>query len=337
MRWLLGRALWLVAMLLGITFVTFVVLDRAPVDRAELAIARAAPERAFTDVRSRDLAVLQLRVRYGMVDPVTFEPAPVVERYAAWLGNAVRLRFGGPFDDHDALLGRIGAALPVTAWLGVLALVVAFGLGVPLGVRLGVRAGSRADRAASAALLVAAGVPEFLAATLLTLAFSSAWLQWLPAGGLHTPGSSRWGVALQLLDFVWHLVLPVTVMALAPTVLVVRFVRDAVARAARSPFAAALRALGSEPAVVRARLRRHGLVPVATLAGSLLPMLVGGSIVVENVFALDGLGHLAYTACMQLDQPMVMALVVLGSTATLLALALSDVLHRVVDARVRLS
>jgi ABC-type dipeptide/oligopeptide/nickel transport system permease component len=337
MRWLLGRALWLVAMLLGVTFVTFVVLDAAPIDRAELAIARAAPDRAFADVRSRDLAVLRLRVRYGMLDPVTLEPRPLLERYGAWLGNAVRLRFGGPLDDHAALLARIGAALPVTAWLGALALAIAFGLGVPLGVRLGARAGSRVDRAVSTVLLVAGAVPEFLAAVLLTLAFSSVWLQWLPANGLASPGAAELGLAAQLLDFAAHLVLPVTVLAIAPTVLVVRFVRDAVARAARAPFAAALRALGSEPAVVRARLRRHGCVPVATLAGALLPMLVGGSIVVENVFALDGLGHLAFTACKELDQPMVMALVVLGTVATLFALALSDALHRALDPRVRLA
>ena len=337
MRWLLGRAVWLVAMLLGITFVTFVVVDRAPVDRAELEIARAAPGRAFVDVRSRDLAVLQLRVRYGMVDPVTLEPEPVVTRYLGWLDNAVRLRFGGPFDDHDALLARLGAALPVTALLGALALLVAFGAGIPLGVRLGLRAGSRTDRAVSTALVVGAGLPEFLTGTLLLLLFCSAFWQWLPANGLRTPGSEDWVLLAQVVDFGWHLLLPVTVLALGPTALVVRFVRDAVARAARAPFVAALRALGAPPALVRARLVRHGCVPAATLAGSLLPMLVGGSIVVENLFALDGLGHLAFTACTQLDQPMVMALVVLGSTATLASLALSDLLHRLVDVRVRLS
>jgi peptide/nickel transport system permease protein len=324
-------------MLLGITFVTFVVIDRAPVDRAELEVARAAPERAFTDVRSRDLAVLRLRVQHGMVDPATLEPEPVVDRYLAWLGNAVRLRFGGPNDDHAALLARIGAALPVTALLGALTLLVAFGAGIPVGVRLGLRAGSRADRAASTVLLAAAALPEFLVGTLLVLALCSAWLQWLPANGLRTPGSEELVLAEQLADLAWHLVLPVTVLALGPTALVVRFVRDAVARAAKAPFAAALHALGAPAHVVRARLVRHGCVPVATLAGSLLPLLVSGSIVVENLFGLDGLGHLAFTACEQLDQPMVMALVVLGSTATMAGYALSDWLHRAVDPRVRLS
>jgi peptide/nickel transport system permease protein len=75
---------------------------------------------------------------------------------------------------------------------------------------------------------------------------------------------------------------------------------------------------------------------VATLAGSLLPMVVGGSIVVENLFALDGLGHLAFQAVMQRDQPLLMAIVVIGSVVTLASLLLSDLLHRAVDARVRL-
>lgn len=337
MRWLLVRTAWLATMLLGITFVTFAFIDLAPVDRAELAIARAAPDRAFPDLRSRDAAVLRLRIRYGMVDPVTLEPAPLWQRYRGWLANAVQLRFGGPGDDHDAIWRRLSEALPVTAWLGTLVLLVAFGLGMPLGCWLGLRVGTRGERFASTGLLVGAAVPEFLAATLLVLAFSSAWLQWLPAAGLRSPGAETWSFVAQVADFGWHLVLPVLVMALGPLVLVVRFVRDSVARAVLAPFVAAMRGLGLPEAVVRRRLLRHGCVPVATLVGSLLPMLVGGSIVVENTFALDGLGHLVFAATVNQDQPMLMALVVLGSVVTLLGYAVSDWLHHVVDARVRWS
>lgn len=336
MRWLLLRLLWLGATLVGITFVTFVVVDRAPVDRAELAVERAAGERAWDSPSARDAAILQLRLRHGMVDPHTLEPAPIWRRYGSWLQNALLLRFGGPNDDHALLWQRIGAALPVTALLGVLALLVAFVVGVPLGVRMGFAPGSRQDRVLSTTLLLLAGVPEFLLATLLLLAFTAAWLQWLPAAGLRSPGAEQWSFVVQLLDFAWHLLLPVTVMSVGPLVLVARFVRDSVARAAQAPFVVAMRGLGIDARVVRRRLLRHGFTPVATLAGSLLPMLVGGSIVVENLFALDGLGHLAYQAVAQQDQPLLMTLVTIGSIVTLASLLLSDVLHRAVDPRVRL-
>jgi peptide/nickel transport system permease protein len=337
MRWLLVRLLWLVAMLIGITAVTFVVIDAAPVDRAEIAIQQVAPERAFPDARAREAAIVQLRIRHGMVDPVTKQKVPLWSRYAHWLANAATLRFGGPGDDHDALWRRLGEALPVTLLLGALALFVAFGAGVPAGVWFGLRTGSRADRAATTGLLLAAAMPEYLAATLLTLAFSAAWLQWLPDAGLRSSGAEAWSFPAQLFDFGCHLLMPVCVMALGPLVLVTRFVRDAVARAEQAPFVAAMRALGVDERLVRARLVRHGCVPVATLVGSLLPMLVGGSLVVENVFALDGIGHLAYASVVELQQPLLMAIVTLGSLLTLAGLVLSDWLHRVVDARVRLS
>jgi ABC-type dipeptide/oligopeptide/nickel transport system permease component len=336
LRWLLVRSAWAVVTLIGITFVTFVVIDRAPVDRAELAVMHPDAERVFANAAARDAAIRQLRIRHGLIDPVTGEPVPAWRRYGRWLGDAALLRFAGPGEDHGALWRRLGAALPVTAWLGGLALLVAFGLGMPLGAWLGLRAGTRADRTVSAMLLVGAGIPEFLAGTLLLLALSSAWLQWLPASGLRSPGSENWLFAWQLVDFARHLVLPVTVMALGPLVLVTRFVRDSVARAAKAPFVASMHALGIDARIVRARLLRHGCAPVATLAGSLLPMLVGGSIVVENLFALDGVGHLAFGAARQREQPMLMTIVVISSIATLVAFVLSDLLHRIVDSRVRL-
>lgn len=333
-RWLLLRLLWLVVTLLGITMLTFAVLDQAPVDRAEIEMAQRANQ--VGPPATRDAAILRLRVQYGLVDRETLEPAPLWRRYTNWLGNAASGRFAGPNEDHDAFWRRLLRAAPVTAWLGLLSLLLAFGLGLPLAVWCGMRAGSSGDRAVSRVLLLAVGVPEFLLATLLLLAFSGAW-QWFPSHGLRSDGAQQWPFAEQIVDFGWHLVLPVAVMAVGPIVLITRFLRDSVARTAGAPFARNLVALGIEPAVMRRRLLRNAFAPAATLAGSLLPMLVGGSIVVENMFSLDGLGHLAFQAVLRQDQAMVMALVVLTSVVTLASLLLSDVLHRLVDPRVRLS
>lgn len=336
-RWFLTRLLWLVVTLIGVTFVTFFVLDRAPVDRAELEAEKARSVDSYVDARHRDESIQRLRIKLGMIDPVTRAPRPVLDRYVAWLGNAVQLRFAGEGEDHDALWRRLREALPVTMLLGGLSLLLAIGCGAPIGVWLGRRAGQRRERLWSAVMLVVIGIPEFLFATLLLLALSVVWLQWFPASGLRSNGADQWPFMLQVADFGWHLVLPVLVMSIGPLVMVTRFVRDSVARADAAPFLASLRALGVEERVVRGRLLRHGAVPVATITGGLLPMLVGGSIIVENLFALDGLGHLAFRAVLDQDQAVVMAIVVLTSMVTLVSLLISDCLHRVVDPRVRLT
>jgi peptide/nickel transport system permease protein len=335
-RWLLIRLAWCLVMLFGITFITFAVFDLAPVDRAEIEVMRAAQDGSVADAASRDAAILRLRVHYGMLDATTLEPAPVWRRYLAWLGNAATLQLAGPGADNDVFWRRLWQAVPVTAWLGGLSLLVIFGVALPLGSWLGLRAGSRADRIASTCMLALVGVPEFLLATLLLLTFSVLWVQWLPSSGLRSPGSSTWSAGWQVFDFLRHLLLPVLAMSAAPSVMVARFVRDSVARAAVAPFAVSMRALGVDEGVLRWRLLRHGCTPVATLTGGLLPMLVGGSIVVETMFSLDGLGQMAFQAVMNQDQATVMALVLLTSIVTLLSFLLSDVLLRVVDPRVRL-
>jgi ABC-type dipeptide/oligopeptide/nickel transport system permease component len=336
-RWLLVRSLWLLVTLLGVTFVTFVVLDCSPVDRAEIEAMKARQSDAYVDVAHRNEAIQKLRIDYGMIDPVTREPLPLWRRYSAWLGNALTLRLAGPGEDHAALWRRLAQALPVTMLLGGLSLLLALAIGLPAGVWLGRRVGSRRERVWSSLMLAAIGVPEFLLATLLLLTFSVVWVQWFPAGTLRSAGAEHWTFVWQVLDFVWHLTLPVLVMSIGPIVMVSRFVRDAVARASAAPFVTNLHALGVDPNIVARRMLRHGAVPVATLAGGLLPMLVGGSIIVENMFSLDGLGHLAFRAVLGQDQAVVMALVLLTSFVTLIALLVSDLLHRLVDARVRLT
>lgn len=334
LRWLLLRLAWSVVTLLGITFVTFFVVDLAPADRAE--IETAVGDRAFVDAAARAAAIQQLRVRYGMIDPVTLEPAPVWRRYAGWLRNAATLRFAGADGDHQAIWRRLWAALPTTVWLGGLSLSLALAIGLLIGAWVGLRSDSLADHSVSALLLVIVGVPEFLLAT-LALLFFAVWPGLFPISGLRSPGSERWMFGWQLLDFAWHLALPVMVMAMAPMAMIARFVRDSVARVQRAPFVTSLRALGAPEREVQWRMVRHGCAPVATLLGSLLSMLVTGSLVVENLFALDGLGHLLLQSLQAQDQPMLMAIVVISSVATLLALLVSDVLHRLVDARVRLA
>ena len=104
-RWFLIRLLWLLVTLFGVTFVTFFVLDCAPVDRAEIEVMMAGQSNSYVDIAHRNESIKKLRVHYGMDDPVTGEPLPLWRRYSAWIGNALTLRLAGPGEDHAALCG----------------------------------------------------------------------------------------------------------------------------------------------------------------------------------------------------------------------------------------
>lgn len=317
--------------LLGISLVTFALIDLAPADRALLQV-EGGESAASAQVRAR--ALHDLRVRFGQIDAVTGAEFSFAERYARWLQHAVRLDFAAASDDPANFTQRISAALPVTLLLAFVAIALAVTVAVPLGTWLGLGGGVR-QRLASTLLLLAWSVPEFLLGTLLVLFFAGGLAPaLLPAAGLRSAGSEAWSLPRQMLDLAQHLVLPAATLALGPTVWLTRQLRESMARAAGSDFVAALRGFGMNEPAVRRRIVRNGLVPLATAVGTLLPMLVSGSVVVERIFGLPGLGDLACRAVHAREVPMVMAMTMLVGVATLLGLVVSDLLHRALDPRV---
>jgi len=334
--WILRRLLTALVTLFGCTLLTFLLLDSAPADRAALQVALRQQDGNYADEAARVRSLQQLRLAYGQLDAATLAPLPWAQRYGQWLRHALPCWPAEPHAETQRAWRRIGEALPATVLLGSLALLVALGGGIWLGLKLGAEAGGRWDRWLSPWLLLLVGTPEFLLASLLMLLFGSATLGWLPTHGLRTHGAHAWSALAQCFDVLQHLLLPVLVLASGPLVLVARFLRDSVRRQRTLPYVLQLRAFGLSDRLLRRRLLRNAAAPLATLAGSLLPMLVGGSIMVENLFAIDGLGHLAVRAVQSQDQALVLALLLLGATAALVALLVSDLLHGWLDPRVRL-
>lgn len=333
-RYFISRALWFLPMLLGITLVTFVVLDWLPVDREVTEVAASMPNAGEA---KRALAVRQLRVELGMLDPVTFEPIPVWERYLHWLESVARFDLRSTYTDPAVFRARFGDALTISAMLGLASISIALVLGIVLGTWLGMRRGALADRAVGSALMIGYSLPEFLIATFLLLTLGGAWFEpVLFPGGLRSEGAEAWSITDQWIDLLGHLVMPITTLLLVPLAIVTRHVREAVGRAVDSEHVAAMRNWGLPESAIRRSVMRHGLAPVATLVGTMLPATIGGSVVVERVFAIPGLGKMAFDAVLDKDVGVVMALTLLGASVTLVALTLSDVLHRRVDARVSL-
>ena len=247
------------------------------------------------------------------------------------------LDFAGTAVDRQLFRERLQRALPVTLLLNALALFFGLAVAIPLAAYVGMHTGSSLDRSVSSVAFVLYGLPEFLIATLLVLVFSGGFFgQILPGGQLHSDSAPGQSVGARLLDLAAHLVLPVFTLALGYCVVTFRFLRNSVARAAASDFVGALRGWGMSESIVRRRVLKNGLSPLVTLLGTMLPSLITGTVVVETIFSLPGLGRLSYEAVRHYDYPMVMALTMLVAVVTLLSLILSDVLQRVVDPRVQL-
>ncbi len=319
--------------LLGVGFLTFLLLDLVPLDRAEVEVAGAP--RVTTEVQ-RIEAVRALRERYGLVDPVTGERHGVLTRFGHWLEHAARLDFAPPGRTAAEFQDSLLRALSTSMLLGSLALALVLAIGVPLGWWLGRRTGSLTDRAASTALLGVGAMPDFLVATLTILLFSGPLRSLLPTDGLRSPGADALGPFEQIVDLARHLALPVVVLAIGPTTWVTRLLRASCAATSRAGFVHTMRALGASEREIARRILRNSLGPLWTFLGVLLPWIATGALVVENVFGISGFGRLALQAISDRDVSTVMVSTLLVATAVALGGLCGDLMHRHADPRVRL-
>ncbi|MBI5851182.1 MAG: ABC transporter permease [Planctomycetes bacterium] len=319
--------------LLGLSFVVFLLLDLVPLDRAEVALLGSPQARTATE---RVATVRALRAHWGMLDPTTGEPLPFTTRWVRWLDHAVRLDFAPPSEAPAAFRERFVRAIAISALLGSLALMLAIAVGVPLGWWLGRRVDTVADRLVSGSLLGLGALPEFLVATLLVLLFGGPLRGLLPAGGLRTPGADAWSPIDQVADLFLHLALPVVVLAIAPAAWIARLLRASCARTARAEFVHALRTLGASERFVALRILRNSSSPLWTFLGVLVPWIVAGAVVVENVFGIPGFGRLSLDAIRARDPSTVLAATLLVASLVAIGGILGDLLHRAGDRRVAL-
>lgn len=321
--WLVRRLLQSAATFAVAILLLFFLMRLAPGDP----LGRLTEERAASEQE-----IAQLRARFGLDQPIT-------SQLGAFLAGLTRGDLGVSIEHYpERVTGLIAARLPATLLLGGTALVLNFTLGAWLGVRQAVRRGSRFDRWLSRLALTAYATPSFWLGLMLVTFVSIRW-QLLPAAQMTDPLLSQdAGLLTRLLDLARHLVLPALTLSITSMALPMRHQRAALLATARLEFVAAARARGlSERRVLWGHAWRAALVPLITLLGLWLPILVSGSVFVEAVFNWPGLGSLAYQAIAARDYPVLLGTAMLVTAAVVVSGLLADLGYALVDPRVRLA
>ncbi|PZF86643.1 ABC transporter permease [Jiangella anatolica] len=307
--WLGRRLIAIVLQLLIISFLTFSLLFLMP----------GSPEQILIGPNPATAEQLEsIRERYGLNEPF-------LAQYADWLGAAVHLDFGTSIANGEEVSSLLIERSGVTVSLAIYAIVLLLLLAVPLGLVAGARAGGTADRVISAVTTMLVSAPAFATGLLLLYVFGVV-LRWFPIFGF---GSG-------FTDVVWHLTLPAATLAIAVIALIVRQTRAVAATIVRSDYVLFGRARGVAPWTIWTRyLLRGSSMPLVTSMGLVLGFFLTGTVVVERLFSIPGLGSLLINAVSTKDLPVVQGATILVSFFVLLANLLADASHLAVDPRVR--
>lgn len=335
-RYLLRRILLMIPTLLGVTFVCFVILRLANADPVTYSGDFGINERQI----SRE-ALEHLRRLYSLDQPWYVQ-------YWRLLRRLVTLDLGNRWQDGRAIVEVIAEALPVTLLLSVSSLVSAYLLAIPLGVFSAARRGSRADGVVTLTLFLLYSLPSYWAGTMLLVFLGSGrfvhcpWVQGggcFPLQGWHSfQGFEDQTFLAKCLDVWWHVTLPVLTLTYGSLASLSRYMRSGMLDTLRQDFVRTARAKGlPEWRVLYVHALRNGIIPIVTLLGLTLPYLISGSVIVEQIFGIRGMGYVALEAVRLPDYPLVITVVAFTAIVTMFGVLISDVLYVVIDPRIRLA
>ena len=324
--YILKRLLLIIPTLIGITLITFAIVHLTPGDPAELKIKMGEFGQA-SPVTEEMLE--QTRKLYGLDKPLHVQ-------YALWLKRLVTLDFGNSFKDDRRVIDKLKDALPITLILNILSISLVYLVAVPIGVLSAIKRKTLFDNVMTVVLFILYSLPSFFVALMLIIFFSGGdYWDWFPAYGVHSEGIVQYGKIAWLLDFAWHLILPVACLTYAGLAYLSRMQRVGMLDVIRQDYIRTARAKGlSERVVILKHAFRNSLIPILTIMASLLPALLGGSVIIEKIFSIRGLGMLIFEAILSRDYPVVMGVFSISALFTLLGLLLSDILYVLVDPRI---
>jgi peptide/nickel transport system permease protein len=320
---------------IGITLICFLVLKLTNADPVTSGAAEAMSGRQISKQ-----AIEHLRHFYAL-------DRPWPEQYLRLVRRLVTLDLGTRWQDGRPISEVIGEALPVTLLLSSISLVIAYVLAIPLGVFSAARRGSRRDTVTTVFLFMLYSLPSFWVGTMLIVYLSSGrfvncpWLDrpgCFPLQGWHSfAGFEQRTLVGKLTDVLWHITLPIVTLSYGALASLSRYMRMGMLENLQQDYVRTARAKGlSERRVYYYHALRNALIPIVTLLGLTLPSLIGGSVIVEQIFGIRGMGFVALEAIRLPDYPLVITIVAFTGLLTMWGVLFSDLLYALVDPRIRL-
>jgi len=311
--------------MLGITIMVFAISRAAPGDPVSLSMGPGGQMDASraADVRKARMAL------YGLDKPI-----PV--QYWTWLKRVVKLDFGDSIKHHQPVIKLIAKRLPVTITLNIIAIFIIYSISIPLGVLTAVKQGKFTDRVSSIILFMLWSLPSMWVGQMLIGYFCGpTFKNWFPPAGLSSNFADSLPFFPWLADRLWHLALPVICMSYAGFAYLTKQVRAGMLDNLRSDYIRTARAKGlGNGTVIFRHAFRNSIIPVITIMATLLPAMIGGSVIIESIFSLPGMGRLAFEAITTRDYNVVMAVATIAGFLSLIGLLLADIASWLIDPRI---
>jgi peptide/nickel transport system permease protein len=324
--YILRRLLLVIPTLFGITLLTFLLIRLAPGNAALLKGGTGENGGRAMTAEAREQTIKL----YGLDE----NPALA---YVKWVGNIARLNFGESFVDHRPVIDKIGERIGLSASIAGSALVLSYLMAVPLGILGALRRGQPVDRAISFIVFFLYSIPVFVAALVLILFVAGGdYMNLLPMYGANSINASEMSDQAWLADRIKHMILPVICLTYATLASISRYSRVSMLEVLGQDYLRTARAKGlAEWRVIFVQALRNAMIPILTVFAMDLPSIIGGTIIVESIFTLPGMGQLMFQSIEARDQFVIMGIVTVVGVITLISYLIADILYVLVDPRIR--
>ncbi len=350
--YILRRLLLMIPTLLGIMIINFAIVQVAPGGPVEQAIAKikGTDQGATARVAGRASDTAKASAYRGAqgIDPETIKAIekmygfdkPPLTRLVDMIGRYATFDFGASFARDQKVVDLIRDKLPVSISLGLWTTLLTYLISIPLGISKAVRNGSKFDTWTSAVIILGYAVPSFLFALLLVVLFAGgSYFQWFPLRGLVSDNWAGFSWPHRILDYLWHMVLPVTALVIGGFATLTLLTKNSFLDEIGKQYVVTARAKGlSEGRVLYGHVFRNAmLIVISGFPAAFIGILFTGALLIEVIFSLDGIGLLGYESAINRDYPVVFGTLYIFTLLGLVTNLIGDLLYMAVDPRIDLS